>query len=316
MGNSTISLRSGYNYQDNSLISKENNTTINDIVNSEEEKINYIYIRKRISKKLYEEEKFNNIKNNKVPTMFEWSFKGNSVYLTGSFCNWKQFFLMKKDENGIFRLILTLKKGFHQYKFKIDNEWKYNINFPIINDNGFINNYIDTSDWEIKGEYENEEINKSLFSTSDIDLINYMKEKDINLKLSEQFYKANINYGNYIPLKIELFKEAQQFPYQCIIDCINKEIKLNKDKEENSNISEKNKVVKNKNIKKYKEENENYKNINNNMNKDNKMILYSIKFMHEQINHLHIKKIRNNNPMKISVISRFKLKFTTFLYYK
>ena len=316
MGTSTISLRSGYNYQDNSLISKENNTTINDIVNTEEEKINYIYIRKRISKKLYEEEKFNNIKNNKVPTMFEWSFKGNSVYLTGSFCNWKQFFLMKKDENGIFRLILTLKKGFHQYKFKIDNEWKYNINFPIINDNGFINNYIDTSDWEIKGEYENEEINKSLFSTSDIDLINYMKEKDINLKLSEQFYKANINYGNYIPLKIELFKEAQQFPYQCIIDCINKEIKLNKDKEENSNISEKNKVVKNKNIKKYKEENENYKNINNNMNKDNKMILYSIKFLHEQINHLHIKKIRNNNPMKISVISRFKLKFTTFLYYK
>ena len=316
MGNSTISLRSGYNYQDNSLISKENNTTINDIVNSEEEKINYIYIRKRISKKLYEEENLNNIKNNKVPTMFEWSFKGNLVYLTGSFCNWKQFFLMKKDENGIFRLILTLKKGFHQYKFKIDNEWKYNINFPIINDNGFINNYIDTSDWEIKGEYENEEINKSLFSTSDIDLINYMKEKDINLKLSEQFYKANINYGNYIPLKIELFKEAQQFPYQCIIDCINKEIKLNKDKEENSNISEKNKVVKNKNIKKYKEENENYKNINNNMNKDNKMILYSIKFMHEQINHLHIKKIRNNNPMKISVISRFKLKFTTFLYYK
>ena len=36
MGNSTMTLRSGYNYQDNSLISKENNSTINDIVNSEE----------------------------------------------------------------------------------------------------------------------------------------------------------------------------------------------------------------------------------------------------------------------------------------
>ena len=56
--------------------------------------------------------------------MFEWSFKGNSVYLTGSFCNWKEFFLMKKDKNGIFRLVLDLYRGFHQYKFKIDNEWK------------------------------------------------------------------------------------------------------------------------------------------------------------------------------------------------
>ena len=313
MGNSTMSLRSGYNYQDNSLISKENNSTINDIVNSEEEKLNCIYIKKRILKQINEEEKINSIKNNRVPTMFEWSFKGNSVYLTGSFCNWKEFFLMKKDENGKFRLILDLNKGFHQYKFKIDNEWKYNINFPIINDNGFINNYIDTSNWEIKGEYENEEINKSLFSTSDIDLINYMKEKDINLKLSEQFYNANINYCNYIPLKDELFKVAQQFPYQCIIDCINKEIKINEeDKENNNNISEKNKLIKNKNIKKYK----NYYNNINNINKDNKMILYSIKFMHEQINHLHIKKIKNNNPMKISIISRYKLKFTTFLYYK
>ena len=235
--------------------------------------------------------------------MFEWSFKGNSVYLTGSFCNWKEFFLMKKDENGIFRLILDLNKGFHQYKFKIDNEWKYNINFPIINDNGFINNYIDTTNWEINGEYENEEINKSLFSTSDIDLINYMKEKDINLKLSEQFYNANINYCNYIPLKEEFFKIAQQFTYQCIIDCIKKEIKLNEeDKEKNNNISEESKVVKNNNIKKYKDKRNNYKNINN-TNKDNKMILYSIKFMHEQINHLHIKNIKNNNPMKISIIS-------------
>ena len=64
-----------------------------------------------------------------------------------------------------------------------------------------------------------------------------MKEKDINLKLSEQFYNANINYCNYIPLKDELFKVAQQFPYQCIIDCINKEIKINEeDKENNNNI--------------------------------------------------------------------------------
>jgi hypothetical protein len=286
---------------------------------------------------------------------------------------------MKKDETGIFRLILDLKRGFHQYKFKVDNEWRYNINFPIINDNGFINNYIDTSDWEINGEYENMEINRSIFKTSDMDIINYMKEKEINLQLSEEFYKANIFYCNYIPLKSELFSTAQQYPYQSIIDCINKEINIDEDTQKGNNIvcqkiitkdkskeqikdknninkkvinkeqiknknnaykkdkSKKNYIVKskdkiqgkfkfkdkfkinekNKNNNKNKNKSKDkYKKIIKNKNEDNSMILYNIKFMHEQINHLHLRKIKNNNPLKISIISRFKLKFTTFVYYK
>ena len=382
MGNSTTSLKSGYKAKDNSLISRENNSTFYDTINTEEEKINYIMIRNKIKAKLLEEEKINevsNISNIKIPTMFEWSFKAKYVYLTGSFCNWNEFFLMKKDETGIFRLILDLKRGFHQYKFKVDNEWRYNINFPIINDNGFINNYIDTSDWEINGEYENMEINRSIFYTSDMDIINYMKEKEINLKLSEEFYKANIFYCNYIPLKSELFSTAQQYPYQSIIDCINKEINIDEDTQKGNNIICQKIITKDKNKEEIKDKNNinkkvinieqiknknnvckkdkskknyimkskdkiqmkfkfkdkykiNEKNKNNNKNKnkskdkykkiikdkneDNSMILYNIKFMHEQINHLHLKKIKNNNPLKISIISRFKLKFTTFVYYK
>ena len=201
MGNSTVSLKNGGNYKsDNSLISKDN------ISATEEDKINMVCAKKRFLKQEKEESKNNmnytNNNNDKVPTMFEWSFKGNSVYLTGSFCNWQEFFLMKKDENGIFRLILDLNRGFHQYKFKIDNEWKYNKNFPIYNDNGYINNYIDTSDWEIKGEYEKEEIDRSIFSISNTDFINCMKDKSMNKNLSEEFYKAIMNYGNYIKFKI------------------------------------------------------------------------------------------------------------------
>ena len=47
----------------------------------------------------------------KVPVTFEWDGGGNNVYLTGNFCNWKQFFLMKKEENGKFILNLNLPKG-------------------------------------------------------------------------------------------------------------------------------------------------------------------------------------------------------------
>ena len=288
MGNSTVSLQSGYNnYLDNSLMSKENISTYFGVINPDEEKLNMIYMINRMKKQRNEEHK-NSQKNidYKVPTMFEWSFKGNSVYLTGSFCNWKQFFLMRKDENGIFRLVLDLNRGFHQYKFKIDNEWKYNTNFPTINDHGFINNYIDTSNWEIVGEYENEELNNSLFSPSDIDLINFAKEKEINIHLSDDFYKATINYGNYLPLKNEMCNTSPQFPYQVIFECINQDVKINQ------NLSEADKDKDN-----------------------NKLILYK-NFMHEQINHFHLKKAKENVPLRSSMISRNRFKFTTFIYYK
>jgi hypothetical protein len=290
MGNSTVSLQSGYNnYPDNPLMSKDNISTYFGVISTDEEKLNLIYMRNRMKKQMNEEHK-NSQRNTdyKVPTMFEWSSKGNSVYLTGSFCNWKQFFLMKKDENGIFRLILDLNRGFHQYKFVIDNEWKYNTNFPTINDHGFINNYIDTSKCEIIGEFENEELNNSLFSPSDIDLISFAKEKEINLSLSDEFYKATISYGNYLPLKNEMCNTSPQYPYQIIFECINQDVKIN-----HNNLSKTDKDNK----------------------YDNKLIYYK-NFMHEQINHFHLKIITEGAPLRSSMISRNRFKFTTFIYYK
>ena len=295
MGSSTMSLQSGYNRTDDSLISKESISAYFEVIKPEEEKLKMLYIKNHMKKQQNEEQKITQNNNNyKIPTMFEWSFKGNSVYLTGSFCDWKEFFLMKKDENGIFRLILDLNRGFHQYKFKIDNEWKYNTNFPIYNDHGFINNYIDTTNWEIIGEYENEEINNNFFSASDVYLINYRKDRDINLKLSDEFYHATLFFGNYRPKKNELFNMAPQFPYQFIINHINTDIKnqFNRNNEKKNNINKKDKKV-----------------------HINKLLLIN-KFCHEQINHFHLKKIKKNFPLKSSIVSRFRFKFTTFIYYK
>ena len=88
------------------------------------------------------------IQETKVPTLFEWREGGNIVYVTGSFCGWSQFFIMAKNANGVFQLTLELPKGFHQYKFKVDNQWRYSGAFPVINDNGNVNNYVDTTKWE------------------------------------------------------------------------------------------------------------------------------------------------------------------------
>ena len=84
--------------------------------------------------------------------VFQWDGSEKNVYLTGSFCNWHQFFEMRKfesNENNSIQnsnklyLILFLPKGTYQYKFKINSEWKCNSNFPTCSDkDGNINNVI------------------------------------------------------------------------------------------------------------------------------------------------------------------------------
>ena len=54
----------------------------------------------------YESLNFSKEKNNfqqkkptRYATLFQWDGEGNNVYLTGSFCDWQQFFEMEKCED-------------------------------------------------------------------------------------------------------------------------------------------------------------------------------------------------------------------------
>ena len=221
--------------------------------------------------------------HNKIPVTFEWESEGNSVYLSGSFCNWEQFFLMEKQPNGKRILTLYLNKGFIQYKFKVDNIWRCNEKFPIIDDNGNKNNYIDTTNWEISVGKSDETTTNTEASIKQID------NKSINLNLELQ--NAQKNYTNYIPKLYELNVNAPKTPDQYI-----------------------------KNI-----------DLNNNTSKEEKCDPYSENYdyksiksvFHEQINHMNYK-IKNNNIVNnsedknsvvCSIVSRYRLKFTTFVYY-
>ena len=103
------------------------------------------------------EEKDKNTKNNEsgkkmkkieeIETNFEWEGSGKLVYVTGSFCDWKKFYIMTKNDKGIFSLTLSLPRGFHQYKFKVDDNWTYSKIQPKYEDNGNVNNFIDTTDY-------------------------------------------------------------------------------------------------------------------------------------------------------------------------
>lgn len=83
----------------------------------------------------------------KVPTQFEWKEGGKIVYVTGNFSNWSQWFMMSKNiTNNYFELTLELPRGNHQYKFIVDNVWKFSKHFPTCSDGkGNINNIIDTN---------------------------------------------------------------------------------------------------------------------------------------------------------------------------
>ena len=237
------------------------------------------------------------VDKNKVPVTFEWDQGGNSVYVTGSFCNWEQFFLMKKKPNGHHSLTLKVTKGLIQYKFKVDEQWKCNEKFPITNDNGNKNNFIDTTNWEIC--VENSEDN-TIANTNNNTCQNSIIDFSLKHKANKSF-NAQSNYSNYFPKIEEMNEFASKIP-----EAYKTKINLN-------NISNQDKIGNNKYLSNDEEqlfgENYSYKKVKN--------------LRHEQINNLNYKSYKNSknkdvngNPIINSIICRYRLKFTSFVYYK
>ena len=224
----------------------------------------------------------------KVPVTFEWDGGGNNVYVTGNFCNWKQLFLMKKEENGKFILNLNLPKGKYQYKFKVDEIWKFNDKFPTINENGNINNIIDTTNLEIN--YENMEGKATRANTSNNENNENSKSKKYLSKSKNNSFVRQKLYSNYIPKKDEFQGKVTHITFKSK-SCLN----FSKNKIGNNKYIE----IQEKNI---LSDNNSYKKIAIAPNTD--------------IDHLNIKNKINNNNIISSVPIRYRRKYTTFVYYK
>ena len=224
----------------------------------------------------------------KVPVNFEWDNGGNNVYVTGNFCNWKQFFLMKKEENGKFILNLNLPKGKYQYKFKVDEIWKCNDKFPTINENGHINNIVDTSNLEIVSE--NIEGKETRQNTSNNENYENSKSKKYLSKSKNNSFIGQKTYSNYIPQKEEFQGKVTHMSFKSK-SCLNfSQNSIGDDKY--MNIHEKNILS----------DNISYKKIDVVPNTD--------------IDHLNIKKLQNGHDMVSSIPVRYRHKYTTFVYYK
>lgn len=225
-----------------------------------------------------------------MPTTFEWDGGGKSVYVTGNFCKWEQFFLMKKKPEKKYILTLNLKRGYHQYKFKIDGEWKYSEKYPTCNDGGNINNYIDTSNAD--KTVKNSDEGKTAISTNFTD--NNIEISKVPNKISKNLLKVNSELNQEKIQDItKLDRKVPKIPIE-YSNSININLMSNQDKLGTKNflkINENNILS----------DNLSYKKLNFTPN--------------QQINHLESKNDKNKSVV-VSVSSRYKFKFTTFVYYK
>ena len=278
-------------------IINERNTQINSLKNQNRNisKINQI-------KKSYQT--LNDYKNiifkktqetTRFSTIFQWDGEAVCVYLTGSFCDWHQFFQMEKSQKqkNKFFLILFLPKGVYQYKFKIDDKWKCNSNFPTCSDkNGNVNNILDLT--KIKKEDEKYTEFSSSFITKGEPSIN---NDEIKLDINEK--NLNESYIEFLPDKKEIKEMPQKSPllYNIyfnfdFLSC-QKKIGLNlflQCKEQN-----------------ILNENYSYKKI--------------LPLHEEQIDHFNVNKnILNKNgqnlPLVLASTFRYRYKLMTYIYYK
>ena len=249
-------------------------------------------------------------KNDTQPVTFQWDKKENDVvYLTGSFCNWKQFFIMPKY-NNLYSLTLPLPKGLHKFKFRINDNFVVNKKYPIMKDGDNNCNYIDTSvattlskskSKKSAKKNEKDDDNNNISDSSDSSTSSSNEELEdeyeIYLKKRKKRIKKmkKIKYSQIYPKKINMNNYAPEIPYSYDyiynLDLISSQKLIGKRKyyepKENNILGD----------------NCSYKKIG---------VLPAV-----EINHIHSNNsIISGNSVLCSSFMRYRNKFITFLYYK
>lgn len=235
---------------------------------------------------------------------FQWDEKepdSEVVYLTGSFCNWKQFFIMPKVDD-IYSVTLELPKALHKFKFRINENFKLNVKYPIMKEGDFNCNYIDTSDTK---DTTNKSLNNSEESNED-----NIDESDSSSDSSS--YEAEINDREYrIRKKIDKMKKkkySQRYPK---IDKLNNyapDVPYSYNYMYNINVISSQKLI---GKMKYYEPKE------NNILGDNCSYKKIGVLPAVELNHIHSNNlIVSGSRALCSSFTRYRNKFITFLYYK
>jgi hypothetical protein len=266
----------------------------------------------------YNDKKKSRKKKETQPVTFEWEKEEkDTVYLTGSFCNWRQFFIMQKNDN-IYKITIPLPKALHKFKFRINEIFYTNKKYPIMKDGDNNCNYIDTSESDNKqssiknnkkfsddnSDNENKSDNESDTSESNSSSDSNSNSYDDELEVEERIFRKRkkrikkmkkIKYSQIFPKKINLNNYVPDVPYSYNymynIDVISKQRLIGK--------------------RKYYEPKE------NNMLGDNCSYKKIGVLPAVEINHIHSNdSIISGERVLCSSFTRYRNKFITYLYYK
>ena len=245
-------------------------------------------------------------KSETYPVTFIWDKEEKDiVYLTGSFSNWKQIFIMPKIDN-IYSLTLPLPKGNHKFKFRINGIFMVNKRYPIIKDGeNNICNYIENTNmnnspkknYNSDSEYNKSESESSNKSFSSEDSFEEFDEEENSYKRKRKKIRKmkKIKYSQKYPKKMDLNNYAPDIPYSYNyiynLDVISKQGLIGKmqyyEPKENNILGD----------------NCSYKKIG---------VLPAV-----EINHIHSNdSMISDNSIICSSFCRYRHKFITLLYYK
>jgi hypothetical protein len=253
----------------------------------------------------------NKLKNtNTKDVTFQWDEEESEsevVYLTGSFCNWKQFFIMPKIDNK-YSVTLALPKALHKFKFRINEDFRLNNKYPVMKEGDLNCNYIDTSDSKdttrhsinSKKSKNSNKTQESEESESDSDSDNSSSyEREIDDEESKFRRKK---------LKMKKKKYSQIFPKKYKLNNYTPDIPYSYNYMYNIDVISSQKVIGE--IKYYEPKENNI--LGDNCSYKKIGVLPAV-----ELNHLHSNTlITTGNRTLCSSFTRYRNKFITFLYYK
>eukprot|EP01028_Stygiella_incarcerata_P005224 TRINITY_DN2221_c0_g1_i1.p1 TRINITY_DN2221_c0_g1~~TRINITY_DN2221_c0_g1_i1.p1 ORF type:complete len:263 (-),score=68.01 TRINITY_DN2221_c0_g1_i1:195-983(-) len=77
------------------------------------------------------------------PVVFRWRFGGKKVYIVGTFTNWKEKLPLSPSGND-FVGILHLDEGAYQYRYIVDEHWRFDPDQPTaVDESGEVSNFIE-----------------------------------------------------------------------------------------------------------------------------------------------------------------------------
>ena len=148
--------------------------------------------------------------------MFKWNYEGTEVYVTGTFTGWLDHIKLQKSGNE-FSVILPLPKAIHRYKFIVDDEWRFSPddnNSP--DENGNINNIIDTTDYSIQRSFQGYCQGQSSIGTSLRLLVNPGSIIRGTHSIDQRNSSENCHLTKFMEDEMEFVKEAPLIPNQLL----------------------------------------------------------------------------------------------------